>query len=214
MKSNKLIALTLCIAFFATSNLFSQNETKNRNIAISNAYLLAQKRNIQLEFERKIRLKTSLGLYAQFQNFVVPMFKSYEYDFLPKGGFMDNGTSFQAGLQIARHFLKPESKWDFWLKWRAGVNISNRFNFAGNYWYWNPDREKERYTIAERQYKVFGNFETNFGIGLSRQISDKFSVFLEPAFNCQLFLHDYRANQRNSLIAGYLSFRYGVSYSF
>jgi hypothetical protein len=213
-KSITTIVFTLCVTFFATSKLFCQDETKKWNVALSNAYFANQMDNIQFEFERKFE-RISVGLYAQFQNYVIEFPNtSYEYDYLPQGGFMSNGTSFQTGLQVSRHFLKPELKWDLWLKWRAGVSISNRVNYQGNYWYLNSDREKEYYTITEKQNKVFGNFETNIGVGLSRRIFDNFSVFIEPAFSFQLFLQEPRINKNNGIIALNLQLRYGVSYSF
>jgi hypothetical protein len=213
MKSNKLFILTVCIVFFATSKIFCENKTKNWNVALSNAYFLEQGRNIQLEIERKFE-RTSIGLYAQAQNYVIPMLVSYEANYLHKGGFMDNGTSCQVGLQIARHFFKPESKWNFWVKGRVGANISNCRNYQGEYWYWDQDREKVYYTIAKKQIKTFTNLEMNVAVGLSRQVFDKFSVFIEPTFNCQFRTQNYRTNQEDFRIEGFLMLRYGVSFAF
>jgi hypothetical protein len=139
--------------------------------------------------------------------------KSLEADYLPKGGFMDNGTSSQIGLQIARHFSNQERKYDFWVRGRVGVNTSRRYNEAGTYWFWKNQDEKEYYTITKKQTKEFHNFETNIAVGLSHHIWNGISVFVEPAFNCQFYTHNYRVNQQQSLIKGFLVLRYGVNFS-
>jgi hypothetical protein len=223
-KTNKFLVLAMCFTFLSMSKLFCENETKNEiknwNVALSNAIFASRIDNVQLEFERRIRPNinrpyTSIGLYAQSANYIADIENKFlAKDYLPLHGYMAKGTSWQAGFQITKHFLSPESEWNLWFKRRIGVNRTHRHNEAGTYWYWQ-NQEKEYYTIAEKQSNWFGNLEISIGIGLSYKISDNFFVFVEPALNCQFYAQNYRIPRVDDFrIEGFFVMRYGVSYSF
>lgn len=218
MKNIKLTILTLSITLFVMPQLFSQTETstpeKKWNVALSNAVMLKKMDNIQLEVNRKV-MRTWLGLYFQATNDVLERpSEAYAADYLPKHGVMPQGTSWQFGGQIAWHLLRPDSKFDLWIKYRAGLNRSNRYNNPGTYWYLDETKVKEFYTIAEKQHKKIGTMEMSLGIGLSYKISDNFSVFIEPALNCQFFAQNFRTYYNEVMIEALFPIRYGVCFAF
>jgi hypothetical protein len=194
MKKILIIALLL-----ATSKLVCQNETKNElknwNVSLSNAIFGSQIANVQLEVERKIKPNTSVGLYLQFLNYdvtltVAPWVVNY-----------DQNNSWQFGFQSSSHFFRPENKWDLYFKWRAGVNITNR---------------DKKLLEMMGENRVFTNFEAGLGVGLSRQISNGFSIFFEPGLSGQFFRPgEMRGGNKPFLqMNTFWLLRYGVTYSF
>jgi hypothetical protein len=190
--------------------------TKKWNVAISNSTINGEFDNFQIELERKFEY-TNVGVYVQGLMWSLDELPYNDYTYLPKGGFSSvNSRSLQAGFQfVMRLSHRPESKWSFWNKWRAGVSISRHHNIKGGpYWLWNENHEKEYYMIEKSQSKTFGNFEASFNVGFSRRISNKFSIFLEPGVNFQFLTYDYRIGKNTFNINAFFPIRYGVSYTF